>query len=215
MNLRKVMFWKQPEAAVAPAPVVDSGADPFIAAGSSAAPAGSDPWSDAKVIPLHRPSPITGPGEMPLADEFAQAPAQPIRVKGLMNAPELEAFFKTNQFGFGRHHGSHYRTHEAMDRGLLAVVTSFQNIVSDLAERRQARVNKLQQSRQEVATLSPTMADTLRIACDQVQREISVLLEQHALAEQRKGWVLDALNRYQLGFDRGARDAIDFELVNA
>ena len=152
---------------------------------------------------------------MALADEFAQAPAQPIRVTGLMNAPELETFFKTNQFGFGRHHGSHYRTHEAMDRGLLAVVTSFQNIVSDLAERRQARVNKLQQSRQEVATLSPTMADTLRIACDQVQREISVLHEQHALAEQRKGWVLDALNRYQLGFDRGVRDAIDFELLNA
>ena len=215
MKLRKVMFWKQPEAAVAPAPVVDSGPSPHIAAAPVAAPTGSDPWSDAKVIPLHRPAPAAGLGDTPLADEFVQAPAQPIRVKGLMNAPELEAFFKTNQFGFGRHHGSHYRTHEAMDRGLLAVVTSFQNIVSDLAERRQARVNKLQQSRQEVATLSPTMADTLRIACDQVQREISVLNEQHALAEQRKGWVLDALNRYQLGFDRGARDAIDFELLNA
>jgi len=215
MNLKKVMFWKQLEAAVAPAPVVDSDASPYVAAGPTVGPVGSDPWSDAKVIPLHRANTPAAMGEMPLADEFARAPAQPIRVKGLMNAPELEAFFKTNQFGFGRHHGSHYRTHEAMDRGLLAVVTSFQNIVSDLAERRQARVNKLQQSRQEVATLSPTMADTLRIACDQVQREISVLNEQHALAEQRKGWVLDALNCYQLGFDRGVRDAIDFELLNA
>ena len=214
MNLRKVMFWKQPEAAVAPAPAVDSGLSPHVAAAPVAAQTASDPWSDGKVIPLHRPSPAAGPGEMPIADEFAQAPAQPVRVKGLMNAPELEAFFKTNQFGFGRYHGCHYRTYEALDRGLLAVVTSFQNIVSDLAERRQARVNKLQQSRQEVATLSPAMADTLRIACDQVQREISVLHEQHALAEQRKGWVLDALNRYQLGFDRGARDAIDFELLN-
>jgi hypothetical protein len=214
MNLRKVMFWKQPEAAVAPVPVVESGAAPFIAAGSSAAPAGSDPWSEANVIPMHRPAPIAGPGEMPIADEFAQAPAQPVRVRGLMNAPELEAFFKTNQFGFGRHHGSQYRTHEAMDRGLLAVVSSFQNIVSDLAERRQTHVKKLQQTRQEVATLSPSLADTLRIACDQVQREISVLNEQHVLAEQRKGWVLDALNRYQLGFDRGVREAVDFELLN-
>jgi hypothetical protein len=34
------------------------------------------------------------------------------------------------------------------------------------AERRQARVDKLQQSRQEVATLSPTMAETLRLACE-------------------------------------------------
>ena len=215
MNLRKVIFWKQPEAAIAIAPVLDTSPSPHIAAAPVAAQTGSDPWSDAKVIPLHRPAPAAAQGDMPMADEFAQAPVQPIRVKGLMNAPELENFFKTNQFGFGRHHGSHYRTHEAMDRGLLAVVTSFQNIVSDLAERRQARVDKLQQSRQEVATLSPTMADTLRIACDQAQREISVLNEQHALAEHRKGWVLDALNRYQLGFDRGVRDALDFELLNA
>ena len=215
MNLRKVMFWKQPEAAVAPAPHIDSGANPYIAAGPGAAPAGSDPWADGKVIPLHGAQAAAGLGEIPNADEFAQAPAQPIRVKGLMNALELEAFFRANQFGFGRHHGSHYRTHEAMDRGLLAVVTSFQNIASDLAERRQARVDKLQQSRHEVATLSPTMADTLRIACEQAQREISVLNEQRTLAEQRKGWVLDALNRYQLGFDRGVRDALDFELLNA
>ena len=39
--------------------------------------------------------------------------------------------------------------------------------------------------------------------------------EQTALAEQRKGWVLDVLNRYQLGFDRGVREALDFELLNA
>ena len=186
MNLRKVMFWKQPEAAIAIAPVLDTSPSPHIAAAPVAAPTGPDPWSDAKVIPLHRANAADRQGEMPIADEFVLAPVQPIRVKGLMNAPELEAFFKTNQFGFGRHHGCHYRTHEALDRGLLAVVTSFQNIVSDLAERRQARVDKLQQSRQEVATLSPTMADTLRIACDQVQREISVLLEQHAVDADRK-----------------------------
>jgi hypothetical protein len=213
MNMRKVMFWKQPEAAVAPAPFVNSGASPHIASTPAATQTDSDPWSDGNVIPLLGAK-AAGPINVPIADEFAQAPAQPVRVRGLMNAPELEAFFKVNQFGFGRHHGSHYRTHEAMDRGLLAVVTSFQNIVSDLAERRQARANKLQQSRQEVATLSPSLADTLRIACDQVQREISVLNEQHVLAEQRKGWVLDALNRYQLGFDRGVRDALDFELLN-
>ena len=59
------------------------------------------------------------------------------------------------------------------------------------------------------------MAETLRLACEQAQREIAVLKEQHALAEQRKGWVLDALNRYQLGFDRGVREALDFELLNA
>jgi hypothetical protein len=36
-----------------------------------------------------------------------------------------------------------------------------------------------------------------------------------ALAEQRKGWVLDALNRYRLGFDRGVRDALEYELLGS
>ena len=95
-----------------------------------------------------------------------------------MNAPELEAFFNTNQFGYGRHHGSHYRTQEALERGIVALVSNFQNIACDLAERRQARVGKLQQSHQEVATLSPAIAETLSLACDQTQREIVVLTEQ-------------------------------------
>ena len=217
MNLRKVMFWKRPVATA-----FAQLADAMTAAKPKAEPppqsirfvADEVDQHSAKVIPMPRPEPAAELGEAPLSDEFVQVPPQPQRVKGLMNSPELEAFFRTNQFGFGRHHGSHYRTQEALELGLLAVMTSFQNIVADLAERRQARVDKLQQSRQEVATLSPTMAETLRLACEQAQREIAVLKEQYALAEQRKGWVLDALNRYQLGFDRGVREALDFELLN-
>jgi hypothetical protein len=213
MNLKRAMFWRRadtnatPSAPAEPAAGAESAPD-FSVAGALA----DEPLASAQVIPLTRPG-ATG-FEHPTQDEFGLPPVQPAKVKGLMNAPELETFFKTNQFGFGRHHGSHYRTQEALDRGLLAVVTGFQNIVADLAERRQARMAKLLQKRQEVATLSATMAETLRLACDQVEREIQVLTEQHALAEQRKGWVLDALNRYQLGFDRGVREALDFELLN-
>ena len=39
--------------------------------------------------------------------------------------------------------------------------------------------------------------------------------ERIELAAQRKGWVLDALNRYRLGFDRGVREALDFELLGS
>lgn len=214
MNLRKVMFWRQPAVAAAQASPTEASDPPAEAAELGTPAKQHDPVPSATVIPLPGMGTPAGNGEKPDRDEFSRQAPQPHRVKGLMNAPELEAFFKTNQFGFGRHHGSHYRTQEALDRGLQAVVTSFQNIVSELAERRQARVDKLQQSRHEVATLSPTMAETLRLACEQTQREIAVLTEQHALAEQRKGWVLDALNRYQLGFDRGVREALDFDLLN-
>ncbi len=213
MNLKKAMFWRGTDTNATPSAAAEPVAAPVSAPALSIAVANADePLSSAQVIPMTH---LGANGlEHPTQDEFVQPPAPSAKVKGLMNAPELEAFFKTNQFGFGRHHGSHYRTQEALDRGLLAVVAGFQNIVADLAERRQARMAKLQQKRQEVATLSAAMADTLGLACDQVQREIQVLTEQHALAEQRKGWVLDALNRYQLGFDRGVREALDFELLN-
>lgn len=219
MNLKKVMFWKKQAIGTAAMmanaiTAVPQEVEPLAQPQSDASDQ-ADQQQGAKVIQMHRPAADAGPPEAPLSDEFAKPQPQPQRVKGLMNSPELEAFFRSNQFGYGRHHGSHYRTREALEHGLLAVVTNFQNIVADLAERRQARVDKLQQRCLEVATLSPTMAETLRLACDQAIREISVLKEQHALAEQRKGWVLDALNRYQLGFDRGVREALDFELFNA
>jgi hypothetical protein len=42
---------------------------------------------------------------------------------------------------------------------------------------------------------------------------MNVLREQIALADSGKGWVLEALNRYQIGFGKGVREAIDFELL--
>ena len=33
------------------------------------------------------------------------------------------------------------------------------------------------------------------------------------LVDSGKRWVLEALNRYQLGFGKGVREAIDFELL--
>lgn len=209
MSLRKAMFWKRPHAAAHPSlshrvePVADVDDN-----GHRLSPSGS-----ATVIPLR---PGTSAFDAPSTQDFSDAAPQPgARITGLMNAPELEAFFAVNQFGFGRHHGSHYRTLEAMERGLDALVAQFQNIVAEMAERRQAKADKLQITRHDIATLSDPMAARLELACTQLQREIAVLREQFALAEQRRGWVLDALNRYRLGFDRGVREALDFDLLNA
>jgi hypothetical protein len=135
------------------------------------------------------------------------------RIQGLLNAPEFEAFFNANQFGYGRHQGTRYRSAEALDRGLEAVIARFQHVLADLAERRKAKIDRLRLARQEVAGLSPAMAGQLDLALEQTSRELSTLHEQAALAEQRKGWVLDALNRYRLGFDRGMRDVIEYELL--
>lgn len=213
MNLRKVMFWKQ---AATTAPAMPANAPATAAVGDfEGNPTGMEGAHSAKVIPLPRPEGAAVLEDVPAPEEFENPVPAPQRIKGLMNAPELERFFKTNQFGFGRHHGSHYRTAEAMERGLDAVVAEFQNIVAEMVERRQAKLDRLQLARQDVATLSGSLAQRLDLAGEHARREIAVLREQHALADQRKGWVLDALNRYRLGFDRGLREVLDFELLNA
>lgn len=213
MNLRKVMFWKQ-QANTAPASPSNAPA-PVAADASKDDEVGPGGVRRAKVISLPRPGGEAVLVGSPTLDEFESTTPAPQRLKGLMNAPELEAFFSTNQFGFGRHHGTRYRSLEALDRGLDAVIAEFQHILAGLAERRQAKIDRLQLAGQEVATLSVTMAGQLNLALEQTRRELDVLREQMALAEQRKGWVLDALNRYRLGFDRGVRDALEYELLGS
>lgn len=48
----------------------------------------------------------------------------------------------------------------------------------------------------------------------QLEAEMALLGEQVQLAAERKGWVLDAVNRYRLGFDRGMHKALEFKLLN-
>ncbi len=201
MNLKKMLSWISTDK-TAEAPTVASEAE-------------NVPRATATVIPLPSAvSPKAPEFDAPKSDEWDFPTPTPNRVKGLMNAPEMEAFFADNYFGFGRHHGSHFRTREALEKGLLAVMSKFQNTAGDLLERRQVRLDRLNLARLDVASLSDSIADRLALAGEQLKREMDLLREQISLAEQRKGWVLDALNRYQLGFDRGVREALDFQLLN-
>jgi hypothetical protein len=216
MNLKRVMFWRPP---VASESKQASRSDAPMALPSRAEPQSvfreTEPGHVAQVIPLPAGTASSNPEVALPGDRFADSPPPHVRIQGLLNAPELEAFFKTNQFGFGRHHGTRYRSLEALDRGLDAIAAEFRHIVSGLAERRQAKIDRLQLVSQEVATLSDAMAGQVNLALEHTQRELAALREQAQLAEQRKGWVLDALNRYRLGFDRGVRDALDFELLGS
>ena len=216
MNLKKMLFWNARDTgAAAPA------AEPISS--TSAGQASQPHGSTAKVIPM--PTAVMSvDGEVPWEPEAPSVPRMntfppttetPVRVKGLMNAPELEGFFGQPYFGFGRYNGSHYHSHEALEMEVQAIVSKFQNVLLGLVDRRQARLDMLEQKRQEVASLSPSLDDRLRLAIEQMQREMTALLEQVALAEQRKGWVLQALNSYRLGFDRGVREALNFQMLNA
>jgi hypothetical protein len=134
-------------------------------------------------------------------------------IKGLMNAEEITTFFNENYFGLGRHNGSNFRTQEALDLGKRSLISKFQNTLADLLESKQARINKLQNQLVAIEGISASMTQQLKLACEHVEREINVLQDQIESAGNQKGWVLEALNRYQIGYMRGLNEAIEFEFL--
>lgn len=148
----------------------------------------------------------------PLEDgKLAPVPAP--QARGLLDAPGLKAFFAENHFGLGRHNGSNYRTQEALELGQRALVSQFQNVLAELIERRQAKSERLMDKLLETQGLCSITTGRLREAGTRLEREMAVLQEQFTSAGERKGWILEALNRYQIGFGKGMREAIEFELL--
>ena len=102
---------------------------------------------------------------------------------------------------------------DALELGKRTLISKFQNTLTDLLENKQAKINKLQNQAVAIEGISESMTQQLKLACEHVEREIKVLSEQIENANVQKGWVLDALNRYQLGFIKGLNDAIEFEFL--
>lgn len=193
----------------------------------------SHPSGDRQVVPQNRDAPPPAPGSnvivlqpqrqqpsapdsqpsgnTPRRDEDAPAPK---RIAGLMNTPELERFFQENHFGLGRHNGANYRSNEALELGKRSLIARFQNVIGELIARREQKRHKLQLELIGIEGISPTMSAQLRLAGEQLQKEVALLERQVTLAESGQGWVLDALNHYQIGFNKGLREAIEFELLD-
>lgn len=145
--------------------------------------------------------------------ESSPKPASAYRFIGLTNAPELTSFFEENFFAYGRHAGANNRSQEALQLGRQEQIAKFQNRLNDLAERKQAKVNRLMSEMIAIDGVSPSISAQLRLAKEQLEREIVQLRDQMDLAAEGKGWILEALNRYQIGFLKGLQTVIDFELL--
>jgi len=92
-------------------------------------------------------------------------------------------------------------------------VSRFQNALAELAEQKQAKADRLRNTQLQTEGLCNTTTAQLALACTRLERDMAVLREQIQRAADGKGWVLEALNRYQIGFGKGLREAVDFELI--
>jgi len=195
LNLRDIFF---PAQASAQAATDTPSPDPTLSS-----PAGGNVVSllpAAAVVDDTRPANATS------------APRQVAR-KGLLNLPELREFFSDNHFGLGRHDGANYRTQEALAQGKAAIACRFQNIVDTILEQKRSTTTRLEDALLQTEGVCANTTARLRLALGSLESDMVTLRGQHDQAGNGKGWVLEALNRYQIGFGKGMREAIEFELL--
>lgn len=204
MNLKRMMFWKS---STAPQVAIDT--NQTDQAFSEASP----PIETAdNVITLPTSTEIDPPVSESQAEQLAAKPtARPQR--GLLDAPELKAFFESGHFGHGRYDGTNCRTQESMENGRRTIIAEFQNTVTALLGQRIVKAHRLEDAQLETDGVCSLTTARLKLAQVFQEREIAKLHEQIELAEQGRGWVLEAINRYQQGFRLGLKSAIEFDLL--
>ena len=204
MNFKRMMFWNS-----SAAPQVEVDTNEAFVERPEASPSRE---ATDNVITL----PVATEVNPPISDGqpeklIATPPARPKR--GLLDAPELEAFFESGHFGHGRYDGTNCRTQESMENGRRTIIAEFQNTVTKLLGQRTVKAHRLEDAQLETDGVCSLTTARLKLAQALQEREIAKLHEQIELAEQGRGWVLEALNRYQQGFRLGLKSAIEFELL--
>jgi hypothetical protein len=200
MNLSRLNFWKT---------------NPSLAA-TQATESHMDRLDNVVQLPLGTvvESPAGLASESPTSVEHSTSQNSKTNIPGgLMAAPELLAFFANNFFGLGRHNGSHYKTQDAQAQGKAALVSQFQNAVAAVIGQKQAKVDGLRNMELQTEGVCHTATAQLGLACTRLERDMATLQNQMDLATEGKGWVLAALNEYQIGFGKGMREAIDAEVL--
>jgi hypothetical protein len=166
----------------------------------------SQPANKSNVIPL-----MTSPDLFQQYDADNEKIIKTLPAKSLINTTEIKSFFEINYYGLGRNNGSNFRTQDALELGKKSLVSKFQNILDGLLESEYSKINKLKNKMAEIEGLSLPMTQQFKQTCEHVEYEIGILKLQIALAETQKGWVLEALSRYHIGYMKGINDAINFE----
>jgi len=132
---------------------------------------------------------------------------------GLFDEVEIQDFFKQNHFGLGRHNGCMFRTQTALEMGKKNIISEFQNILNEQIERKKNKFKKLHLKSIETVGLCDVTQSMLQYAKEVINQDMNLLILQIDLAENGRGWVLKALNAYQIGFGKGVREAVDFDLI--
>jgi len=132
--------------------------------------------------------------------------------KGLLAEESLQKFFNNNYFGLGQHNGLNFQSGEAEELGKASIISKFLNVLDALIDKRRARISQITHSAIQVNGQSSVVGQQLENLKSELTREIQLLETQSKLASEKKGWIVQALNLYQLGFSKGLREAVDAQV---
>lgn len=169
--------------------------------------------SSGNVVPLHTatatatdaPQPDST-GSWPPPSGRSPAAAFP----GLLETREVVAFVGRGHGMSGFRYGTRRQSQQALELELDVLTAEFQNVLRTVIAQRHAKRDKALQYRAETGGGSATITERLDITVAALDRDIQLLEEQVELAGQRKGWVLQAVNEFRLGFDQGVRAHLEF-----
>lgn len=169
------------------------------------------------VIGINNGNPLNAPvglaNTVPLSDSNYLKIRRDAAEFGPMSCEDISQFFSKNFVNNGRYSGSTERTQESLELGLETIVAQFQNVLSVVIGRRNSMIHALRNIEAETEGVSSPRRNQLELRRDKLQKELSVLEEQLRLSEERKGWVLSALNEYRIGFHRGLGDYINAAML--
>jgi hypothetical protein len=145
-------------------------------------------------------------GNWPPPIERSPAPAFP----GLLETREVASFLGRGHGMSGFRYGTRRQSQQALELEVDVLTAEFQNVLRAVIAQRHAKRDKALQYKAETGGGSTTITERLDITVAALGRDIQALEEQVELAGQRKGWVLQAINEFRLGFDQGVRAHLDF-----
>lgn len=163
------------------------------------------------VVQLPQRNPLDEPGGLTSQSPLPEAP--PAKSPGLLDQGAISTFMRTNHFGLGQHDGARFKTQQALGMGRQSLMARFQALLAQTVAQKQASIDGLQNMKLQIQGVCQTTTDQLELAIQRLQRDMEALHTQTDLTAQGKGWVLKALNEYQMGYAGGLRLAVDAELL--
>lgn len=153
-------------------------------------------------FPVNPVSEIT----QPVIDEktfIDTEPPQSENIEGAKSNSSIKDMLSRNYESKGINDGYEFGTQEIHDIQISKIKSEFRLNIDQMIEEKRSALVQLKTRKVEIGVLSETLSKQLDIIVEETQNSLNELLKEKQYSEETKGWVMDIVNAYSLGFKRG------------